>query len=111
MKKHLLLLLFIVAVQFAFSQNVRIIRASERTTVSNTVIIPTPARPAKTNDTAVAVRKTGNAATVKPSVKKNSSIKSVRGCCEKKSCVKKVCAVKKNPALPASGQPVESTKK
>jgi hypothetical protein len=106
-----LLTIFIVSVtaQFTFSQNVRIIRASDRSTVSNPVIIPTPP---KANDTVAVAKKSSPTPAASASSKKNSNVKSVRGSNCKKPCIKKVCSDKKSSAKRSNRtKQVETTKK
>ena len=111
MKNNILLILFIIPVHFLCAQNVKIIRASERTTVSSTVFIPAPANASAARTAPAAVKKVNPAAAQKSPAQNKAAVKSVRGGCEKKCCVKKVITAKKNPPLPLKSKPVESAKK
>jgi hypothetical protein len=88
-----------------------VIRASERSTVTNSVIIPVPVRNSKTSDTATTSKNVTPSPAVNSSAKKNTNVKCVRGGSGKKPCVKKVSVHKKKSKTEQNPKPVESTRK
>jgi len=111
MKSGLLLISTLaVSAHFGFAQNVKIIRASERSAVKNTVIIPAPTQPFKSAaaDTAKKISPVPAAASAS---QKKPNVKPVRGTSTKKPSVKKVYPAPVRTARPKNGNVIESVKK
>jgi hypothetical protein len=88
--------LFGASAQLVIAQNVRIIRASDRTMVSSPVIIPAPAKPVKATDSSSVSTKDYSPNIYNPASGKASNVKCVRKSMCKKPCVKKVCSGNNN---------------